>query len=503
MALSFLPRGIAAKRAPVSEDPIGGNDQPEQMQLDTPASPSSTSTGAYSNKQTSPYVPRKQKTQNQPSQSKGGFYQHKSAKPIKLQELCVLIETSMSDYALWSNADLRRYATDRNTNGYISLSRLLNESPLIQATGQPIAEPSVFQALKDYGTGFLELQLKLTTAARNRQKAGDNALYNIRRVDWDTIREKPDPSYVQNGEDLPSLWDRSEEAWNERTIYVENIPRKYWTLPAALWFMQLCAEPASNAGEQLSSTMEMDAKAPHGSPTIQHFELPAHAKASQTDVPVCKGFCFVTFSEVTHAERVLSAWPWTSSRQITKSGHSKDANEDEAEEEDVGEQLMNLDLTKEKDERVEVLKEGSESHLRSISLKDWEELKKQYLAWQAELYESMKPTESRGPKSGVQITPHVRPAVQSDIPRTKDAPPHLPPTEKSTNLRKAGPTLTAHSETLGYKEASYPSGCLLFVKNLHPQTNKTTLKKLFEHALESASSTNEVKVGEIDYVDWS
>jgi hypothetical protein len=97
----------------------------------------------------------------------------------------------------------------------LSLSRLLSESPLLQATGRTTAEASVFQALKDYGTGCLELELKLTNSARNRQKAGSGSLYNIRRVDWESLRTKVDPDRLGT-----ILWDRSEEAWNKRTAYV-------------------------------------------------------------------------------------------------------------------------------------------------------------------------------------------------------------------------------------------------------------------------------------------
>lgn len=78
----------------------------------------------------------------------------------------------------------------------------------------------MFQSLKDYGSGILELQLKLTTAARNRQKAGGDSLYNIRRVDWEGIREKLDTQAHDSEGHISSFWDRSEDAWNERTVYV-------------------------------------------------------------------------------------------------------------------------------------------------------------------------------------------------------------------------------------------------------------------------------------------
>lgn len=41
----------------------------------------------------------------------------------------------------------------------------------------------------------------------------------------------------------------------------------------------------------------------------------------------------------------------------------------------------------------------------------------------------------------------------------------------------------------------YPTNCLVFVKNINPQTNKTTLKTLFSRATEAS--------GTIDYVDFN
>lgn len=122
MSLNLLPRGVAARRAIVRDDAMESpaSDQPEQMQVDT-AIPQSSSIELPQN-QLPPSDQRTRRGQNQaPSasgqQSKSNVYQRKAPKPIKPRELCVLIETAMSNYALWTNADLKRYAADRNTNG--------------------------------------------------------------------------------------------------------------------------------------------------------------------------------------------------------------------------------------------------------------------------------------------------------------------------------------------------------------------------------------------------
>jgi hypothetical protein len=122
MSLNLLPRGVAARRAIVRDDSMESpaSDQPEQMQVDA-AIPQSSSIELTQNQ----LPPRGQGTRRGQSQPplesgqhpKSNVYQRKAPKPVKPRELCVLIETAMSNYALWTNADLRRYAADRNTNG--------------------------------------------------------------------------------------------------------------------------------------------------------------------------------------------------------------------------------------------------------------------------------------------------------------------------------------------------------------------------------------------------
>jgi len=123
-------------------------------------------------------------------------------------------------------------------------------------------------------------------------------------------------------------------------------------------------------------------------------------------------------------------------------------------------------------------------------------LKREYLTWQAELYESMKrsdPGASRYNQSNTGSSPPI-PSSHNGPEKARDQPPHLSHTEERSEQRKPASTL--------HDNQTFPRGCLLFIKNLHPQTNKTTLKKLFEGALESESSPRSNGRG-LDYVDWS
>ena len=50
--------------------------------------------------------------------------------------------------------------------------------------------------------------------------------------------------------------------------------------------------------------------------------------------------------------------------------------------------------------------------------------------------------------------------------------------------------------------ASYPQGCLVFVRNVHPETNKTTLRALFSQAFYDSESS-EISGDVVDYVDFN
>jgi len=102
----------------------------------------------------------------------------------------------------------------------IPLSRLLDESPIIQAVGITPSESAILQALKEYGTGFLEMQMKVINSGKHRQVSLSSSTYNIRRIDWETIREKKstDEDSMSN-----SFWDRTIDDWNARTIYIVRL----------------------------------------------------------------------------------------------------------------------------------------------------------------------------------------------------------------------------------------------------------------------------------------
>lgn len=107
-----------------------------------------------------------------------------------------------------------------------------------------------------------------------------------------------------------------------------------------------------------------------GSTRIQHLELPAHAKASDGDLPVCKGFAFVMFGNAEDMQTCLRSWPWIRPSPESTGKEPKVINkmdDDDHSDAEFGDQIMNLDL-KEKDEHEEVVKAATQSRFKCMTL---------------------------------------------------------------------------------------------------------------------------------------
>jgi hypothetical protein len=99
---------------------------------------------------------------------------------------------------------------------------------------------------------------------------------------------------------------------------------------------------------------------------IQHLELPAHAKASDGDIPVCKGFAFITFENAEDVQTCLRNWPWARPNpEATEKDKMND--DDDHSDAEFGDQVMNLDL-KEKDEHEEAVKAATQSRFKCMTL---------------------------------------------------------------------------------------------------------------------------------------
>ena len=112
--------------------------------------------------------------------------------------------------------------------------------------------------------------------------------------------------------------------------------------------------------------------------------------------------------------------------------------------------------------------DGHKYGVRVIAKARWEELRDEYLAYRTQLLSAVR-EEERKSGTGVQSKPGT-------------AGPALPP--PPSNASRSIVT------------QDYPRGCLVFARNIHTETNKTTLRKLF-------SSTVGFPQDVLDYVDFN
>ncbi|KAG6836024.1 hypothetical protein H0H93_012169, partial [Arthromyces matolae] len=92
----------------------------------------------------------------------------------------------------------------------------------------------------------------------------------------------------------------------------------------------------------------------------------------------------------------------------------------------------------------------------------------------------------------------AEPSIPIPIPATEYP---IKPTVKIAEAPREGP-IPEKSPKLDLS-SPYPYNSLVFVRNIHPETNKTTLRKLFSTAFASSLARSEINGDGIDYVDFA
>ncbi|KAI0043496.1 hypothetical protein FA95DRAFT_1563242 [Auriscalpium vulgare] len=204
----------------------------------------------------------------------------------------------------------------------------------------------------------------------------------------------------------------------------------------------------STAGVALLLSALLDGATGHAdSRRVQVILFPPHFQDEPNDVPKCKGFALVTLSQVTDVNQLLSAWPWD---------------------------LQTIEITSTSEEAQEAAKSG----LRTLSKTRWDQLQDEYAAYRQKLLAQA--AESTHPVFRAAPSAPVSAAVSIPEPSRLR---HEPPTV---------PTLTA--------SAPYPPDCVVYVRHVHHETNKTTLRTLFSAAFRDHSS---LASDGLDYVDYT
>jgi hypothetical protein len=207
---------------------------------------------------------------------------------------------------------------------------------------------------------------------------------------------------------------------------------------------------------------------------IQGIIVPPHYNDKPDMRPSCKGFVLVTFAHLTDCEYLKDRWPWfRETRNNTDTGQLKAAEE-----------IQPSSIS------VETIQLARLHSFRVISKERWLRLKAEYLTYRQQLVEMMNASQDSRP---------TQPRRFQDTDRT--APDQATPTSTQTST----PIPASHipSDSLG-PTAPYPTNCLVFAKNIHPQTTKTTLRSFLSQALPSKNAQPlQEKYEGLDYVDFS
>jgi hypothetical protein len=208
---------------------------------------------------------------------------------------------------------------------------------------------------------------------------------------------------------------------------------------------------------------------------VQNVTFPLHHRDQPGSIPACKGFALVTLSTKDDVQALMDAWPWERPRR-THGPSNDDMIMDE----------------KGQTSTTQEMKSAISFGLRICSKARWEGLKAEYLLYRQQLveeinrYQDEEDTRCRDSKGKTVVD-----AQHSSNSETASVAVAGSKLETIVAQEDSRPGLHADSR--------YPSGCLVFVRHVHPGTNKTTLRSLFKRAWKGDGASEDC----VDYIDYS
>ncbi|ETW83557.1 hypothetical protein HETIRDRAFT_311772 [Heterobasidion irregulare TC 32-1] len=226
--------------------------------------------------------------------------------------------------------------------------------------------------------------------------------------------------------------------WHLRTIYIENIPSSHRSISDVVRF--LTSVRPSSSTDRIRR--------------FQNISFPIPSEDSLAKPPRCRGFALVILSRLEDVETLLLEWPWDRPYRQNDSP------------------LLAADEPS----------QGTPTRLRALSRARWEQLQDEYAAYRADLLSKM------AASSVVNRVPHAFSSGRADVKPDTKADDHSPRGDavRPMDLDPSAP---------------YPPNCLVFVRNVNSETNKTALRALFSAAL--LEGGGDLPPDGIDYVDFN
>ncbi|KAJ3798108.1 hypothetical protein GGU11DRAFT_682260, partial [Lentinula aff. detonsa] len=390
---------------------------------------------------------------------------HTDESSMPAEEIAILVALSLTEYTLWANGDLRRQIeqTTEGESGFLPLRYILKHSPLIQDQQhypqlKVLSESAIVKALRKHTEDEVEVRMVLSGPAWSSWGSSsantDQGMYEVRsRTTANQVSEDAE-AYTRG-------------FWAKRTVYIENIPPTYRTMHGVFQFVR--------------NTY------PSGNPKIQGISFPQHhldIDTERTSLPLssklnsrhrCKGFAFVVFSSLNEVEHFCTMWNWKRSRSESVK---------------VEMEPSLLASTFKVPSNAEVIADAQRHGFRALLKAKWDALKDEYLAWRQNLLEQVLAEQDN---QGEVALDHEREEETED----DDAPHSIQSDVSSTSSSNIFACLTPLSP--------YPPNCLVFIRNIHTGTNKTTLRTLFVKALTSERAqrvTQPQDVSQTQYIDY-
>ena len=247
------------------------------------------------------------------------------------------------------------------------------------------------------------------------------------------------------------------------TILQENIPVQYRSLPGTLKLIKTILAHAPSP------------PSPH--PRIQSIIFPRHYRDQPTSLPVCKGFALVTLTFFQDVNYILGKWAWETPQTKAESEASEN--------------------------RSQVLEDAAKFGFRSTSKENWDSLKAEYLLFRQQLVEEVNHCQEKEKASRRHLEASLAPTPVLSAHKSSSHDRKEKNSIEGKDVHIPPDTVTAKPPLI-HASSLYPSGCLVFVRHLHPETNKTTLRALFAHAwsADAEASSSSKSADGIDYLDY-
>ncbi|KAL0952097.1 hypothetical protein HGRIS_008730 [Hohenbuehelia grisea] len=375
------------------------------------------------------------------------------------EECAAIVQLGLSDYAIWSDPDLRRTldwqqgssaGVAHEGDGYINTSVFLQSKSCVSAPAL-IPETQILRVVRAHFSEQLDIRLALSEPRKSdwlsKSTVAKPAVerlgaYEVRRRDWHTWIDHTFPQY-------------SHLYWKERTLYLENIPIRFRTITTIALFVQALLDSSPNPSTPPSLSR------------IQAISLPPHHQDKAGEPPKCKGFAFLTLLSMADVEFLLERWPWDH-MEIQQSLHSH----------------------AEHDTSVEV-QDAVRFGFRCLSQIRWDELKSEYTSYKQRLLDEIMSSQSTLPPHSSDMAVEMPNMHQDSSTRQLE-------TQTAKDIKDMA--LEPDAARRPTFSDPFPYNCLLFARNLHPETNKTTLRTLFSVAFGDQPNVNNTP---IDYVDFN